>query len=290
MPKVSICIPSYNQPLFLKRLLESIFEQTFTDFEIIITDDTPDHSVKNIVENFCDIRILYFKNKKRLGSPENWNEAIRHAEGEYIKIMHHDDWFTDKESLEKFVDLTSDGYYDFVFSGSKAMFENSDIYFTSIDTKQFENMRKKPSSLLKGNIIGGPSSILFRKKLNLFFDNMLMWLVDIEFYYRIFILKIKCNYTSESLIISFIGKDRISNLCYSNSQIEIPEYLYVIKKHKINSLDVIIYVVNYFNKLNVLTYQNIRDCGYNYKVNFKLRLVLCLRNVRLIGREHPCFF
>ena len=45
MPKVSICIPCYKQTVFLKRTLDSITTQSYEDFEVIVTDDTPDYSI-----------------------------------------------------------------------------------------------------------------------------------------------------------------------------------------------------------------------------------------------------
>lgn len=103
--KVSICIPAYKHIDFLRRCLNSILEQRFTDYEVVITDDSPDDSLQKLVEEYSDERIKYFKNKKALGSPLNWNEGIKKANGEYIKILHHDDWFSSPDSLEKYVRL-----------------------------------------------------------------------------------------------------------------------------------------------------------------------------------------
>ena len=61
-PKVSICIPVYKQVECLHRALNSIRDQTFQDYEIIVTDDTPDDSIKNMMENFnFGNRLKYFK-------------------------------------------------------------------------------------------------------------------------------------------------------------------------------------------------------------------------------------
>ena len=103
MPFISICIPAYKHVDFLERLLDSILTQTYTDYEIVITDDSPDNSVAEIVERFkTKAEIRYFKNVQPLGTPENWNEAIRKANGQWIKIMHNDDWFARKDSLQIF--------------------------------------------------------------------------------------------------------------------------------------------------------------------------------------------
>lgn len=99
MPKVSICIPTYNNIDEVKHLLRSIESQTFTDYEIIITDDSSDNAIEEYVKEYSFIN--YTHNIPSLGHIYNWNAAIEKATGEYIKIMFSDDWFTYDDSLEK---------------------------------------------------------------------------------------------------------------------------------------------------------------------------------------------
>jgi glycosyltransferase involved in cell wall biosynthesis len=84
-PKVSICIPTYKQPDCFKRAISSVLMQTYEDYEIIITDDSPDDSISDALKDFNDNRIKYFKNIERKGSHENFNVAIDYSKGEYIK-------------------------------------------------------------------------------------------------------------------------------------------------------------------------------------------------------------
>src|SRR4051812_42190862 len=95
-PFISICIPAYKRVAYLQQLLESIAAQTFKDFEVIVTDDSNDDSVRRLADGFSDkLKIKYFKNEVPLGSPGNWNAAVQHATGKWIKIMHDDDWFSE---------------------------------------------------------------------------------------------------------------------------------------------------------------------------------------------------
>jgi len=99
-PFISICIPTYKRIQYLKRLLNSIAIQNFKDFEVIITDDSPSGDVNDLCDRYKNkIQINYYKNPAPLGTPENWNESIRHAKGEWIKLMHDDDWFANEDSL-----------------------------------------------------------------------------------------------------------------------------------------------------------------------------------------------
>ena len=70
MPFFSICIPAYKNIAYLKRLLKSINEQTFTDFEVIITDDSSDSSVENLLQQLKFAhKVNYHKNIPALGMP-----------------------------------------------------------------------------------------------------------------------------------------------------------------------------------------------------------------------------
>src|ERR1700752_965375 len=122
-PKVSICIPAYNQPENISRALESVRVQTFTDYEVIVTDDSSNDSVKEAVSKFSfGDKLKYIKNSPVLGSPENWNEAIRHATGEYIKILHHDDWLASPTSLATYVKMLDEHpESDIAFCAIKAL-------------------------------------------------------------------------------------------------------------------------------------------------------------------------
>src|SRR5690349_21816174 len=100
-PFISICIPAYKQRDYVERLIKSILVQTFTDFEVIITDDSPDQSIQTLAEEYQEaLLIRYISNRPALGTPGNWNSAIRHARGEWIKLIHDDDWLASTTSLK----------------------------------------------------------------------------------------------------------------------------------------------------------------------------------------------
>ena len=103
MPLISICIPAYKNKDFLERLLKSVSIQSFRDFEVIVSDDSPTNELENVCSRYTDIfEIHYYRNNIPLGTHENWNASILKASGKWIKVMHHDDWFSDEESLHFF--------------------------------------------------------------------------------------------------------------------------------------------------------------------------------------------
>ena len=68
MPRVSVLTPIYNtNPLHLREMIESILNQTFTDFEFLILNDSPENKeIEKIVKSYKDKRIKYFKNDKNM--------------------------------------------------------------------------------------------------------------------------------------------------------------------------------------------------------------------------------
>ncbi len=93
MPKVSVLMPVYKtNPQHLSEAIDSILNQTFTDFEFLILDDCPtDKSVEKIVKEYSDKRIKYMRNELNMGISEARNKLIEMAKGEYLAVMDHDD-------------------------------------------------------------------------------------------------------------------------------------------------------------------------------------------------------
>ena len=100
--KLSIGLPIYNGELFIERALESILAQTFTDFELIISDNGSTDSTQEICQNFSkkDNRIRIFKQEKNIGVHRNFYFLLSQAKGEYFAWTAVDDYL-DKDFMEK---------------------------------------------------------------------------------------------------------------------------------------------------------------------------------------------
>ena len=94
-PKVSVLTPIYNtNPAHLREMIESILTQTFTDFEFLILNDSPDNrEIEKIVLEYAkhDKRVKYIKNEKNMGITPSRNKLLKMAAGEYLAIFDHDD-------------------------------------------------------------------------------------------------------------------------------------------------------------------------------------------------------
>jgi glycosyltransferase involved in cell wall biosynthesis len=230
-PLISICIPAYKNTEFVQRLLNSILIQTFRNFEVIITDDSPSDEVESIVRQYQNkFSILYQRNRYPLGSPKNWNTAMLLAKGQWIKIMHDDDWFADKTSLLEFANAITKNI-NFIFSGHNVIDVDTNSRRTVVISRTYLRLLKKsPLTLLKENFIGHPSTTLIKNDGNIFYDENSKWVVDIEFYIRF--LNEHKNFLAIQKPLVNIGKNefQITKQSFRNPEIEIPEVLYLFYK------------------------------------------------------------
>ncbi len=230
-PLISICIPAYKRTDFLKRLLHTIALQHFSNFEIIISDDSPGKEVQEVVEAFqSDLPIKYIHNAEPLGTPANWNKAISNASGEWIKLMHDDDCFVESSALQKFakaIDENPDA--DFIFSAYRNRHEHSTEDMPFVSRIRWKALKNSSASLLSKNIIGPPSTTLIKKSIHTTYDERLQWLVDIDFYIRVLTASKFC-YIRERLIDIGINEEQVTNKSSRNPAIEIPEFFMVYEK------------------------------------------------------------
>jgi glycosyltransferase involved in cell wall biosynthesis len=228
---ISICIPAYKRIEFLKRLLESIVIQRYRDFEVIVCDDSPSTDVSDLCNEYKDkFALHYHKNNLPLGTPENWNEAIRQAKGQWIKLMHDDDWFSSPDSLQRFATAALQHKASFIFSSY------TNMYFPGRKTQpvvpsyfRIRQLRKNSINLLSNNIIGPPSVVLHRNDGVIFYDSQIKWLVDIDFYNRR-LEKEDFFHLNEFLVHVGISEEQVTASCHTNPQVEIPENFYFLQK------------------------------------------------------------
>ena len=232
-PLISICIPAYKRIDYLQKLLDSVSIQTYKDYEVIITDDSPDESVGNFVIKFHAIKnIRYYKNIKVLGTPENWNESIRKANGKWIKLMHDDDWFDNENSLQLFYEATlQKPGCSFFFSAYNNVYELSNskkpVY---LKWDGYFMLWLSPLNLFKKQYIGNPSCTLIKREIDLFYDSDFKWVVDFEFYIRCLKKNKKFNYINKALINVSINREQVTKFSFRVPEIEIPENHLMIEK------------------------------------------------------------
>ena len=123
MNLISIITPSYNSGEFISWTMQSVFSQTYPNWELLIIDDCSSDNTISIVKEFAerDPRIRYFSTIRNTGSPSQpRNIGIEQAKGDYIAFLDSDDiWLPDK--LEEQLAFMQEHGYDFVYSNYEKM-------------------------------------------------------------------------------------------------------------------------------------------------------------------------
>ena len=250
-PFISICIPAYKHVDYLRRLLDSVLMQTYADYEIVITDDSPDDSVKELVEKYQTKKeIRYYKNTQPLGTPENWNEAIRKANGEWIKIMHNDDWFANDGALQVFYDSIKQNpnavFFFSAFQNVEAETGKTEIVKLSYADKKF--FYSNPYHLLKKVYIGNPSCTLVKKDLNIWYDKRYKFIVDFDYYIRVIQQTKMPVYIDQVLLNIGFHSEQVTGYTKYNPAVQLPENITFLNEQKKDILDNII-VFDYYWRL-----------------------------------------
>ncbi|EPP1664197.1 glycosyltransferase family 2 protein [Proteus mirabilis] len=175
---ISIIMPAFNAEKTIKESIESILNQTITDFRIYIIDDNSTDKTSEIVYSFNDERIIYFYNDSNQGVSKARNIGIKECRGKYIAFLDSDDlWFPNK--LEKQLELLDNGW-NVVCSNYITFTENNS-----------SNKRLAPEvisyeKMLYSNFIGNLTGIYNSDMLGKFYqkekghEDYIMWLEIIK--------------------------------------------------------------------------------------------------------------
>ena len=268
---LSICIPAYKNTDFLKRLLDSIAIQIFRDFEVIVTDDSPDQSVESLCSVYASrFPLHYFRNQQPLGMPENWNEAVRKAKGEWIKIMHDDDWFAAEDSLTEYARaIDSHPQATFLFSAYRDVFldehRSRDMF---VSGARYNAFLRNHTVLFASNIIGAPSVVLYRRSPGLEFDGTFKWRVDIDFYIR-YLAAGRPAYIPRILVNIGLGKSQVTQDCFGLRPVEIPENFQLLNRVGVSNLrNTLVYDAFWrlMRNLEIRRVEEIRESGYSGEI------------------------
>jgi glycosyltransferase involved in cell wall biosynthesis len=209
MPKVSVIIPTYNRAEFLRNSVSSVLEQTFKDFELIISDDASSDKTKEYVEGLSDPRVRYICNETNQGVAAARNNAFTISKGRYIAFLDDDDqWLPGKLEKQLRIIEKSPGSVRGVYTG---------VFTIDLDS----NKRTSVSvPKYRGNILNEilpenfliTSSILLDKvcieKVGLF-DTKFKSTSDFDMWLRI-AEEFEFDYVPEPLVRRFIHKIRIT--------------------------------------------------------------------------------
>ena len=185
-PFFSVAIPTWGIQgkgvEYLEHSFNIIAQQSFTDFEVVISDHSEDNEIKDLCDHWKSIMLIrYFKNDKGVGKiAPNMNNAIKQSNGLFIKMLFQDDFLYDTDSLQIIYDSIAEN-------------QDKDWFITAcVHTDDCVTMYDRMTPYYHDHIYAGvntiscPSVLTVRNEEDLpMFDESLNWLVDVEYYKRL---------------------------------------------------------------------------------------------------------
>lgn len=209
------------------RCLESILKQDHTSVEVIISDDSPDEDIKQVIQPFRDrLRISYFHNHPALGSPKNWNAALDKGKGDYLLLLHQDDWLHADDALSSLLKGSVDHNADFVFCQNTAIDEDGNKLILQARPRLLHTMSKHPDHLLLAQVIGPPSNTLLRRTVTTRYDERFIWLVDVDYYSRMLKERYRYHYIDRHLVSIGLHEDQTTVFCRLHADIIFKENIW----------------------------------------------------------------
>lgn len=210
---------------FLDISLKNIANQTYKDIQVVISDHSKNSEIKELCNLYSEeLNILYLKNvEKRGSSSANLNNAIKNCKGQIIKILMQDEFLHDNSSIEKIVNaFTGDNCINWIVSGC--------LYGSNEFNIKGSMYPVYSSDIIKGiNTIGSPSMLTIRNENLEFFDESLLWVMDCEYYKRMY------DKFGEPFIINehhiFVAQHKNQVTSFLSEEVKKTEVDYLIKKY-----------------------------------------------------------
>ena len=256
MIKISVIVTTYNRPKLLKETLDSILNQTYVNFELIVVDNNSNYDFFNFIKSFNDSRIKAYQNENNGIIAVNRNFGIKKAKGKYIAFCDDDDiWIQSK--LEVQLKQIEKNRKDIISS-------NISVFEKNLNTILFNSKSSKPRNiydLLWLNKIY-TSTVLVKNSDLLFFneDPNLITVEDYELWIKLMFNGCKFDFTDQNLIYYRKAQTGAYLKSSKNRNIKLIYLFKTILKKKINFIQylfVLFLILNQLLRFSVKTLKNI---------------------------------
>ncbi len=167
---ISVIAPSYNHEKFIEKCLNSVFEQSYSEIEVIIIDDCSSDNTAVIIENLIKSRknVKFIKHQKNKGAHFSINEGLKNATGDYLTVINTDDFY-EKDRFSSMIKKMESQNSEIAFSKIVCVDESEKIVKTE-ETDYFNEIQEKASrqplvslTLLEGNCAISTGNLLFTR-------------------------------------------------------------------------------------------------------------------------------
>jgi glycosyltransferase involved in cell wall biosynthesis len=217
---ISVTIPTSDmkdKERFFTRCLDSLWKQSYQDFEIVVTDNSEDRVIEDICEYYKS-GISYYRNPIK-GMAQNTNEGIRRAKGDLIKILYMDDYLAHIDSLLKIINH---------FKGNWLV--TACLHDDGIEVFKPHLAKYSQDIYLGNNTIGGPSVLTIKNENPLLFDEEMTWLLDCDYYKRCFDKWGEPDIMRDYNVIMGLHPEQATNTMGRDRKLQ--EYNYMRKKYE----------------------------------------------------------
>lgn len=225
---ISIIMPTFNRAHIIMESIQSVLQQSYSDFELIVVDDCSTDDTKEVIHRIGDSRIRYYKNPRNMGAAASRNVGIEKSSCALIAFQDSDDIW-DKDKIKKQVQYFSEHpevsmvYCRFLYHNAE-----SEIIIPSAMLQKEQLEGNIFNQLLEGNLIGTPTMLVRKECLDQvgYFDENLKALEDWELALRI-AKEYRIGFVKECLMNSW-EKETGVNLNRKNL---LEAQIYIIKKY-----------------------------------------------------------
>ncbi|MES9970803.1 MAG: glycosyltransferase [Candidatus Thiodiazotropha sp.] len=213
MPAISIIIPCYNHASYIAKAIDSVIQQSFSDWELIIIDDCSSDDSWRVINHYVDRRIHATQHEQNLGAHATINEGLALAKGDYLTILNSDDSYSPDRLQQLYTRATEEG---FAFLASKVEPISADgsplddphsqwnQWYTGLLETYRENNRLL-TALCKGNILITTSNFFFSREVyekhGGFADYR--YVHDYEFVFRLILAGHKTDLLDDSALVQY---------------------------------------------------------------------------------------
>ncbi|MFQ6791978.1 MAG: glycosyltransferase family 2 protein [Thomasclavelia sp.] len=241
MELISIIMPTFkNEGFALKRAIDSVLNQTYDNWELIIVDDNQDSKyskiVQTIVSDYLNNKIKYFKNQENLGSAKSRNLGIDYAKGKYITFLDDDDLYLPKK-IENQINVMKINDADFSIGNLDLKNQNEKV----VRRRRHQYLENfKAENLLKYHLkyhLTGTDTLMFKKEYILKIGKFDEIDIGDEYYLMLkaILNKGKCAYVNSVDVVAYIHDAGIG-LTASSKKIQGEINLYNKKKQFFSTL------------------------------------------------------
>jgi teichuronic acid biosynthesis glycosyltransferase TuaG len=245
MINISVIVTTYNRPKLLKETLDSILNQTYVDFELIVVDNNSNYDFFKLIKSFNDKRIIAYQNENNGIIAVNRNFGIRKAKGQYIAFCDDDDlWVKNKLELQAKIVLNNN--VDFISSNVFLFNKNIDNIIGKTNNRLVFSL----NDFLNKNHIN-TSTVLAKKSTLLKFNESADYITveDYQLWLKLYQNKYKFSFINTPLVYYRILENTMSQKDGANKHLRLISVIINVVLSETKGVSFII-----FNKIIILNY------------------------------------